>query len=409
MDRTDNTSGHAVSGQDVPFSFNELFFSRTDDRGIILSGNSVFQRISMYDWDELLRRPHNIIRHPDMPKAVFWLLWDTIKKREPIGAYVKNRAKDGRHYWVFAIVTPIEGGYLSVRLKPSGSFFSVVEKEYAGLVALESNRGLKPAESAQALLSKLAELGFTDYGAFMSAALSQVISLRDDQLGRPRDKVIECFDALVVAAKKILIQADQVYEAYSKNEYVPLNLRVQAAQLGENGATIGVISNNYSVISTEIKAGMDQFISEARQVFHTINQGLFLTGVAKIQCEVLVYFQQEAKDSEQNIQAQEMTYLEQQQNTYRHKATDGLIAIARQVEQFQSSCEEMKRLAAALEVTRIMGKVESSRLNVVKTGLNELISDLEGFQTSIADGLKEIQQVGREIQYEIETLLHSDA
>jgi hypothetical protein len=58
-----------VDQQEAPFSFEELFFSRTDARGIILAGNSVFQRISQYDWDALIKKPHNIIRHPDMPKG----------------------------------------------------------------------------------------------------------------------------------------------------------------------------------------------------------------------------------------------------------------------------------------------------------------------------------------------------
>lgn len=97
----------AIVDVEVPFTFEELFFSRTNWRGVILAGNSVFQRVSLYSWDELIQKPHNVIRHPDMPKGVFWLLWDTIKKGEPVGAYVKNRAKDGRYYWVFAIVTPI--------------------------------------------------------------------------------------------------------------------------------------------------------------------------------------------------------------------------------------------------------------------------------------------------------------
>ena len=140
MNSIPNLNNHAKD--EVPFSLAELFFSRTDERGIILAGNSIFQRISMYAWEELLKKPHNIIRHPHMPKAVFWLLWETIKKGEPIGAYVKNRAKDGRYYWVFAIVTPIEGGYLSVRLKPSSAFLQVVEQEYKTLVDLENNAKL---------------------------------------------------------------------------------------------------------------------------------------------------------------------------------------------------------------------------------------------------------------------------
>ena len=125
--------------EEVPFIFDELFFSRTDGRGVILAGNSVFQRVSHYSWNELIKKPHNVIRHPDMPKGVFWLLWDTIKRGDPVGAYVKNRAKDGRYYWVFAIITPVEGGYLSVRLKPSSDLFAVVAQEYKSLLAIVSD------------------------------------------------------------------------------------------------------------------------------------------------------------------------------------------------------------------------------------------------------------------------------
>ena len=145
---------------EIPFPIDDIFFSRTNEKGHILFGNTVFQRISMYSWDELHRKPHSIIRHPDMPRAVFWLLWDTIEKGEPVGAYVKNMAKDGRYYWVFAIVTPIEGGYLSVRIKPTGPFLPLIAQEYAALAAVEKAHRLKPAESAIKLLARLAELGF---------------------------------------------------------------------------------------------------------------------------------------------------------------------------------------------------------------------------------------------------------
>ncbi len=94
---------------EAPFKIDETFYSRTDERGVIKSGNFVFRRVADYSWDEMIGAPHKIIRHPDMPKAVFWLLWDTIKRGEAIGAYVKNLAKDGLYYWVFAVVTSRHG------------------------------------------------------------------------------------------------------------------------------------------------------------------------------------------------------------------------------------------------------------------------------------------------------------
>ncbi len=397
----------STAGHEVPFSFDELFFSRTDERGIILSGNSVFRRISRYSWKELSRRPHNIIRHPDMPKAVFWLLWDTIKKGEPIGAYVKNQAKDGRHYWVFAIVTPIEGGYLSVRLKPSGGIFSVVEREYANLVAAERENRLAPAESGELLLARLQELGFRNYGVFMAIALSEVIATRDQQIGRPLDKSIARFADLVGSAQSLLAKTETVFRAYEKSKYVPLNLRVQAAQLGSSGASISVIAEYYSSISGEIKNNMDTFITAADQVLHTISSALFLICVARVQGEVLEFFHGEAAIDGESKE-EEIGFLEQQQHTYQRKAvssTDGLPSIARQSELFHRSCEEMTRLAAALQVTRIMGKVESAGIDVERGGPKELIDDLDVFQKAITEGLKDIEQVNRNIQRQVGELL----
>ncbi len=141
----------ATSVDEVPFRIEELFFSRTDARGRILSGNDVFQRVSQYSWEEMTDRPHNIVRHPDMPRAVFFLLWERIRAGLPVGAYVKNRSKDGRHYWVYAVVTPVEDGYLSVRLKPTSALFAAASGLYAAIRAQENESDCKPADSAQRL------------------------------------------------------------------------------------------------------------------------------------------------------------------------------------------------------------------------------------------------------------------
>jgi len=389
---------------EVPFQVDELFFSRTNEAGIILSGNSVFQRVSHYSWDELIQKPHKIIRHPDMPRAVFWLLWDTIKRGEPIGAYVKNRAKDGRHYWVFAIVTPIEGGYLSVRLKPTSDLFSIVRQEYLSFVHAEGRDKIPPATGAQLLLARLGELGFANYSEFMATALSKEITARDEQLGRTPDDTIAFFNELVDAARTLLRHTGVISTAYEQNEHVPLNFQVQAAQLGQDGAAIGVVSNNYNIISVEIKKSMGRFIDSARQVFTKINDGLSLLCVAKMQREVLEFFRKE-NAADGHSQEQEMFLLDKQQKAYREKALDGLQRIAKEAENFRLGCAEMKRLAAGLEVTRIMGKVECSRLLVMKDGLNELLDDLETFQKTIAGGLKEIEQMNQRIHYNTDKLL----
>lgn len=88
------------------FSDDEIIVSKTDLKGHITYANETFLSISGYTEKEILGQPHNVFRHPDMPRCVFKLLWDTLQSREEIFAYVKNMAKNGDHYWVFAHVTP---------------------------------------------------------------------------------------------------------------------------------------------------------------------------------------------------------------------------------------------------------------------------------------------------------------
>lgn len=81
--------------------------SETDIYGTIIFANDDFCKISQYAAEELLGKPHNIIRHPDMPGGLFKLLWDTIKKGEVFRGIIKNRARDGTHYWVSATIMPV--------------------------------------------------------------------------------------------------------------------------------------------------------------------------------------------------------------------------------------------------------------------------------------------------------------
>jgi len=88
------------------FNEDDIIVSKTDLKGRITYANKVFLDICGYSEAELMGQPHSIIRHPDMPRAVFKLLWDTIQEGREIFAYVKNMAKCGDFYWVFAHVTP---------------------------------------------------------------------------------------------------------------------------------------------------------------------------------------------------------------------------------------------------------------------------------------------------------------
>jgi PAS domain S-box-containing protein len=166
-----------------------LFFSTTDLKGRIQRANSVFQRIAGYSWDELRNKPHNIVRHPDMPRVVFQILWDYIQSGRPVVAFVKNLAHDGRYYWVVALVAAIPEGYISVRFKPTSPLLATVESLYAELkaveVAIESESDDRKAAivvSRKALNTSLRALGFSDYDGFMQHVLKVEMQSREASL-----------------------------------------------------------------------------------------------------------------------------------------------------------------------------------------------------------------------------------
>ncbi|WP_371324218.1 methyl-accepting chemotaxis protein [Dechloromonas sp. ZY10] len=124
-----------VTQREVPFPPNTYLVSRTDLKGSITYCNDAFVEISGFTRDELIGQSHNIVRHPDMPKAAFADLWQTVKSGTPWRGLVKNRCKNGDHYWVEAFVVPIKKngqttGYMSVRTPPSADRKAAAEALY---------------------------------------------------------------------------------------------------------------------------------------------------------------------------------------------------------------------------------------------------------------------------------------
>lgn len=118
--------------------------SETDEKGIIRFANNDFCKIAQYSIEELMGKPHNMVRHEDMPKAAFNDLWETVKKGTIWTGYVKNSTKDGGYYWVYATIYPYESydgtkGYLSCRKKASKEEIEIHERLYKKLKQQEAS------------------------------------------------------------------------------------------------------------------------------------------------------------------------------------------------------------------------------------------------------------------------------
>ena len=153
----------SLTGVERFFSEQELIVSKTDPKGRITYANRTFRNLAGYTEEALIGKPHNLIRHPDMPRCVFKLLWDTVGAGRDIFAYVVNRAANGDHYWVFAHVTPstdAEGrivGYHSNRRVPRRAAIDTVTPIYRQLQEIEG-RHSDPKAAAAASLAAMSSL-----------------------------------------------------------------------------------------------------------------------------------------------------------------------------------------------------------------------------------------------------------
>ncbi len=153
-----------VTGNEVFFGDDEIIVSKTDLKGRITYANEVFLRVAGYTEEEVLGQPHSMIRHPDMPRCVFKLLWDTIASGGEIFAYVVNRAKNGDHYWVLAHVTPSFDansqiiGYHSNRRVPDRKVVTDTIVPLYGNLLEEENRHANRKQGMESAMSMVTAL-----------------------------------------------------------------------------------------------------------------------------------------------------------------------------------------------------------------------------------------------------------
>ncbi len=161
--------------EEITFGEEEIIVSKTDLKGKLTYANDVFCRVAEMTTRDVIGQPHNIIRHPDMPRSIFKLLWDSIQAGSEIFAYVKNMSKTGKYYWVMAHVTPnFDGngqinGYHSNRRKPDRAEVDNISGIYQQLLAEERKYSSpkKAVAAGYALLQNVMERQGRSYSEFV--------------------------------------------------------------------------------------------------------------------------------------------------------------------------------------------------------------------------------------------------
>lgn len=191
-----------VTSKERTFPAEQRLISSTDVRGNILYCNDAFVDISGFSRDELIGQPHNLVRHPDMPEAVFAGMWDYLKTGKCWMGVVKNRCKNGDYYWVNAYVTPILqhgqlAGFESVRVKPTVEQVQRAEQMYRRMQEGKKPAGQLLPESLHVPLGAAAVMVITvaaagwlgQYGAGVAAAVSSFAMVWFERAGTTRAKL----------------------------------------------------------------------------------------------------------------------------------------------------------------------------------------------------------------------------
>jgi aerotaxis receptor len=376
------------------FALEELFFSTTDTKGHIRSGNRIFTRVSGYEERELIGAAHNVIRHPDMPRVVFRLLWEYLAAGQPIAAYVKNMASDGAYYWVVASVVPISGGYLSVRFKPSSPLFATVEGLYRQLREIErpfdergDRRGGMDA-SQRALLVALGELGFATYDEFMYTMLPHELRSRSQTLGlRPPEplgmgasaelcELVHCAEDLDTFLGTLFTQlgdysnlekdlsstATYVLDLAAQVRLTSQNAAVAAFRLESAGKTLGAIAHAMAQHTSETTRLVRSLDSRIHGTARTARSAAFTIAAAKLQAEVMRDFGHElASDTGPALAVREsVAALVQALTTGVRTMFEALGTLSGNLTKLATDLDDLDKLLRTLNAVHFTGRVEAA-------------------------------------------------
>ena len=419
----------SVTPRDVEREFRaeEIFFSTTDTRGIITAGNEVFKRISGYGAEELIGRPHNLVRHPDMPRAAFRLVWDYLGKSRRAVALVKNLAKDGCNYWVVALIVPAPGGYLSIRFKPTGPLRDSVAEIYAAMLAEEqrlraSGAGEKEGMDAAAALLTAAvrKRGFADYDEFMRVLLCEELRSRDAVLARTGGRVIrpmpvaaeqkadgealnhlcslyrqgahvyallsrlyERLDEFVALRQTLAGKADFVYNLTKELRLAAMNVALASTRIGGEGESLSVISHYMGSSSDDVAKAVHVLTSGITDVSKRLRSVIFNLAAGRLQIETIMAFLHElittqVTTEEDRTQQRLIGILQHAFNYSLGHASQALHDLEHSTRELNPTALELSRHMLALHVAQVGGRVETTRLTEQQDAFAAVFSDIRG-------------------------------
>nr|BFD59956.1 hypothetical protein CKG001_20630 [Bdellovibrio sp. CKG001] len=358
----------------------------------------------------MIGAPHSLIRHPDMPRSVFKLFWDTLKADRPIGAYVKNLAGDGSYYWVYAFAFPIEDGYLSIRFKPSSAIFQEVQKIYGEIRDFE--KGSDDLEAGEKLLvESIQKRGFKNYEEFMVKAALTELNARAAQVqeqrqegaaGRENAQFTQIADVTNSTLTRLndvfakvggfqssndvlLATIDSLDREFQNLKFISVNMTIAAAKFGNVASSLGVVSKEFSTLSGQIEnnlSGLNTFVGNLAAVIQKCSLQASALNVQMLMVDFFV------KESLTKLHQSEDAFAEMTANQkdfsglfrdYSANLRREVASLSKYLSDFELAMGEVTKFITGLEVIRQIGAVESARVDEVKQAFMHYLQQMDRF------------------------------
>ncbi|WNJ97575.1 PAS domain-containing methyl-accepting chemotaxis protein [Vibrio ruber] len=371
-----NQSKHH-GGSEVTFEPDELLVSATDLDSYITYVNDEFCKVSGFSAAELIGKPHNMVRHPDMPKAAFKDMWTQLQQGRSWHGMVKNRCKDGRFYWVDAFVTPLyEGdkiiGYQSVRRCPQREHIQAAETLYTQInqgkrrFSLRENNALKLLFSAifagGLFLGALAFSGIVTAMVLLLFILTFIYLYHDELVKLPK-YLKQCQSVTESPSRMVFGGPGLIGKLRYDNQFQDAKIKTILGRSADNGAYLIALSQKMKDIS---RHSLDSIEAETSELTHLASAATQVTNtihdVNTNLSSTHDYVQQVKNECSQAVQTlhangQSLSHLHQgigEAAATLRKLTEDTDNISKVMEEIQGVADQTNLLAlnAAIEAAR---------------------------------------------------------
>jgi aryl carrier-like protein len=372
---------------DMPFDLAQSFYSRTDKRGVIVAGNTVFQSVSGFEWGQILGAPHKIVRNHDTPRAAFRIMWAMLQSDQIAVAYVRNKTNDGRGYWVLALIVPTEDGYMSVRIKPTTPNFEKVAGIYRKISSFERGENGSVEESEARLLTELSALGFANYPAFQTSVLLTEFRARSLALSPKLKNYFADIDRINQGLGAIKTAQGELLTAVESLRDLPTNMRIVASRLEPSGGPLSAMSDIYNATSSVLFQEITDFALGQTSISKRMGEAFEKSCFFKSVC-LLIEETMQATSQENLIEAgidskSECDYLASVLAQTIVTERETLQNAERLAQDLNRASYDLRRSMLGLDTIRVMGLVESGRLGAEGSRIGATMEQIGACHSSI--------------------------